>query len=101
MEWALGEPATACVRTPESKYHPLQYNSKRGKRVPVLAEMNSGARTRIVVDSNLMTTCNAGPAVSLNGSPTVSPVTAALCASLPLPPKFPNSIYLKREWDNK
>ena len=29
----------------------------------------------------------AGPAVSLYGSPTVSPVTAALCASLPLPPK--------------
>ena len=30
----------------------------------------------------------AGPAVSLYGSPTVSPVTAALCASDPLPPKF-------------
>ena len=28
----------------------------------------------------------AGPAVSLNGSPTVSPMTAALCASEPLPP---------------
>jgi hypothetical protein len=28
----------------------------------------------------------AGPAVSLYGSPTVSPVTAALCASDPLPP---------------
>ena len=28
----------------------------------------------------------AGPAVSLYGSPTVSPVTAALCASLPFPP---------------
>jgi hypothetical protein len=28
----------------------------------------------------------AGPAVSLYGSPTVSPVTAALCASEPLPP---------------
>ena len=27
----------------------------------------------------------AGPAVSLSGSPTVSPVTAALCFSLPLP----------------
>ena len=29
---------------------------------------------------------NAGPAVSLNGSPTVSPITAALWLSLPLPP---------------
>jgi hypothetical protein len=28
----------------------------------------------------------AGPAVSLNGSPTVSPVTDAACASEPLPP---------------
>ena len=34
-----------------------------------------------------------GPAVSLNGSPTVSPLTAALCASLPLPPKWPDSMY--------
>src|SRR5262249_17742638 len=29
---------------------------------------------------------SAGPAVSLNGSPTVSPITAALWASDPLPP---------------
>src|SRR3569623_115752 len=35
----------------------------------------------------------AGPAVSLYGSPTVSPVTAALCASDPLPPKLPSSMY--------
>ena len=34
-----------------------------------------------------------GPEVSLNGSPTVSPTTAALCASLPLPPKLPPSMY--------
>ena len=31
--------------------------------------------------------------MSLNGSPIVSPITAALCASEPLPPKFPASIY--------
>src|SRR5439155_10733444 len=35
----------------------------------------------------------AGPAVSLYGSPTVSPVTAALCASEPLPPYCPSSMY--------
>jgi hypothetical protein len=29
---------------------------------------------------------SAGPAVSLNGSPTVSPMTAALCVSEPFPP---------------
>ena len=34
----------------------------------------------------LMRGFTAGPAVSLYGSPTVSPVTAALCASEPLPP---------------
>ncbi len=34
----------------------------------------------------------AGPDVSLNGSPTVSPTTAALCGSLPFPPCSPPSI---------
>ena len=34
-----------------------------------------------------------GPEVSLNGSPTVSPTTVALCTSLPLPPKLPSSTY--------
>src|SRR5205814_8520378 len=34
----------------------------------------------------------AGPAVSLYGSPTVSPVTAAAWAKEPLPPRFPSSI---------
>ncbi len=34
-----------------------------------------------------------GPAVSLNGSPTVSPVTAALWVSEPFPPKIPPSMY--------
>ena len=32
---------------------------------------------------------------TLNGSPTVSPVTAALCASEFLPPKWPSSTYLE------
>ena len=38
---------------------------------------NIGARTRAVVDIVVMITCRDGPAVSLNGSPTVSPVIAA------------------------
>ncbi len=33
----------------------------------------------------------AGPAVSLKGSPTVSPITVAAWASLPLPPWLPSS----------
>ena len=41
----------------------------------------------------LISGLTAGPAVSLYGSPTVSPVTAALWASLPLPPKWPSSMY--------
>ena len=32
-----------------------------------------------------------GPEVSLKGSPTVSPTTAALCVSEPFPPRFPCS----------
>ena len=34
----------------------------------------------------LISGLRAGPAVSLNGSPTVSPMTAALCDSEPFPP---------------
>lgn len=36
---------------------------------------------------------SAGPAVSLKGSPIVSPMTAALCASNPFPPSWPDSMY--------
>ena len=41
----------------------------------------------------LISGLSAGPAVSLNGSPTVSPMTAALWASEPLPPSWPSSMY--------
>src|SRR6202007_2402937 len=54
---------------------------------------NSGASTKVTVASSLMSTCSEGPAVSLKGSPTVSPTTAALCASDRLPPYAPVSIY--------
>ena len=40
---------------------------------------NSGAITNVIVDSNFITTCRLGPLVSLNGSPTVSPLQQ-LCA---------------------
>src|SRR6478736_100277 len=56
-------------------------------------QMNSGAITSVIVLSSLISTCRLGPAVSLNGSPTVSPTTAALCASEPLPPYCPVSMY--------
>ena len=40
--------------------------------------MNKGANTKVRVLNNLMSTWRDGPAVSLNGSPTVSPTTDAL-----------------------
>ena len=41
--------------------------------------------SRLTMFITLISGLMAGPAVSLSGSPTVSPVTAALCFSLPLP----------------
>ena len=43
-----------------------------------------GAMTNDTIDINLMRIFIEGPEVSLNGSPTVSPVTDALCGSDPL-----------------
>ena len=42
---------------------------------------------------SLISMLRLGPDVSLNGSPTVSPTTVALCTSPPLPPKLPSSTY--------
>src|ERR1044071_3032484 len=53
---------------------------------------NNGASTSVMVLRSLINTCRLGPAVSLNGSPTVSPTTAALCVSDPFPPYCPISI---------
>ena len=47
------------------------------------------SETRLIT---LIIGLRAGPEVSLRGSPTVSPTTAALCASDPFPPKRPSSI---------
>ena len=46
----------------------------------------TGANSRATRFITLISGLSAGPAVSLNGSPTVSPMTAALWESLPLPP---------------
>ena len=45
-----------------------------------------------IVDKSLIKILIEGPEVSLKGSPTVSPTTAALCASDPLPPYWPVSM---------
>ena len=57
-----------------------------------LATINE-AKTKETIDINFIRMFNDGPAVSLKGSPTVSPTTPALWESDPLPPKAPRSIY--------
>ncbi len=47
-----------------------------------------GAITKATTDINFKRIFNDGPEVSLKGSPTVSPTTAALCASVPFLPCF-------------
>lgn len=56
-------------------------------------DRNNGANTNDTIVINLIRIFMDGPDVSLNGSPTVSPTTAALCASLPFPPCVPSSMY--------
>ena len=51
---------------------------------------------RISSDTRFITLISgliAGPAVSLNGSPMVSPITTAVWTSEPLPPRLPSSMY--------
>jgi hypothetical protein len=48
---------------------------------------------RATTDMSLINIFSEGPEVSLKGSPTVSPTTAAEWAGLPLPPRFPASMY--------
>ena len=47
---------------------------------------NSGAKTRATMDISLIRMFSEGPEVSLKGSPTVSPTTAAAWGAEPLPP---------------
>mmetsp|Transcript_23860 Transcript_23860/g.49655 ORF Transcript_23860/g.49655 Transcript_23860/m.49655 type:complete len:274 (+) Transcript_23860:277-1098(+) len=49
-----------------------------------------GATVRLTIDMSLIRMLRAGPEVSLNGSPTVSPTTQALWVSVPLPPQAPS-----------
>jgi len=50
-------------------------------RTPVL--QNTVAKTNDRIADNLTKIFKLGPEVSFNGSPTVSPITAALCSSDP------------------
>jgi hypothetical protein len=48
-------------------------------------------KTRLVIAESFITMLIEGPLVSFNGSPTVSPITAALCSSV----VFPSSSFLR------
>jgi len=52
-----------------------------------------GTKSDETRDITVINVFKEGPAVSLKGSPTVSPTTLALCASEPEPPNLPVSIY--------
>ena len=69
----------ACIHTPPLPQPPLSPSL-------MLPQRNKGVNTTATIVINLIKILIEGPEVSLNGSPTVSPTTAALCASLPLPP---------------
>ncbi len=51
-----------------------------------------GANSEDTSDITVINVFSEGPAVSLKGSPTVSPTTPALCASDPGPPNWPVSM---------
>ena len=81
------ENATAPIST-SSATPAIAYRTSSLRRL-----MTAGRISRETRFITLMSGFNAGPAVSLNGSPTVSPMTAALWASEPLPPSLPSSMY--------
>ena len=78
--------ATAAVATaPAATLFVLQEYEAKGPTTETILAM-TGANTRDTTAISLMRMFIDGPDVSLNGSPTVSPTTEALCASDPLPP---------------
>ena len=59
----------------------------RRRSLGAWAGYSSGAITMETMAISFSRILSEGPAVSLNGSPTVSPTTAALCGSEPFPPR--------------
>src|SRR5438093_9232144 len=62
-------------------------------RNTTIAVRNIGMNTREIVLRSLMRIWRLGPAVSFQGSPTVSPTTVAAWVSVFFPPRFPASTY--------
>lgn len=71
---------TASADIPRS---PIYIPSQSYKRCTATT---SPANTMDTMDVSLIRMLMDGPEVSLKGSPTVSPMTAALCCGLPFPP---------------
>jgi len=71
----------------------LLFSFKTSTKIPVF--WKNGAKTKDKIALNLIKIFNEGPLVSFNGSPTVSPITAALWTSVCFPRTNPYSlIYL-------
>src|SRR5205807_2627165 len=71
-------------------FHDFHHRAASGRGA--LAQTISGMMRIATMFATLIIGLIAGPAVSLYGSPTVSPVTDAAWASEPLPPYSPSSI---------
>ncbi len=69
----------------------IPYRSHWLESGPMDSVTTAGATSSATRFITLMSGLIAGPAVSLNGSPTVSPMTVAACASDPFPPCSPSS----------
>jgi len=53
-----------------------------------LVSENPFANTKLIIAISFTKIFKLGPLVSFNGSPIVSPITAAVCAGVPLPNNF-------------
>jgi len=77
--------------------HSRLSDSSEQTKYPVLQK--NSQKTRLNIAINLTRILRDGPEVSFNGSPTVSPITAALCSSdpffltTPSITNYPDSIY--------
>lgn len=75
----------------------MAFSFKAQTKIPDLVK--NSVKTRLKIAINLIRMLRAGPEVSFNGSPTVSPITAALCSSdpffltTPSMTSYPDSIY--------
>ena len=73
-----------CIRQKKPDYHIKVTRLLLFCLLIAIVLYKNGAMTNATTDINFNRILSEGPEVSLNGSPTVSPTTAALCGSEPL-----------------